>query len=74
MKIPITGATNGIDRGIGRETARQLFPAGMVVLLRRRSESKARHQATTSLSGDVSDDEWEHVLGNDKPVKTCPGN
>ena len=49
MKVLITGATDGI----GRETARQLFAAGMHVLVHGRNEAKARHQAA-ALSADVS--------------------
>ncbi len=40
--VLITGATDGI----GRETARELFAAGMHVLVHGRSESKATRQAT----------------------------
>jgi retinol dehydrogenase-12 len=40
--VLVTGATDGI----GRETARQLFTAGMHVLVHGRSETKARRQAS----------------------------
>jgi len=73
MKAPITGTTNKIDRGIGRETGRRLFAAGTLVLPSRRSETRARHRAVM-LSGDTTDDEWEHLFGNDKPANACPGN
>jgi NAD(P)-dependent dehydrogenase (short-subunit alcohol dehydrogenase family) len=73
MTAPITGANNKIDGGIGRETARQLFAAGMLMLARRRSETKARLQEAV-LSGGEIDDEWEHFLGNDKLSQAFTGN
>jgi len=73
MKAPITGTTNKIDHGIGRKTGRRLFAADTLVLPSRRSETRARHRAVM-LSGDATDDEWEHFLCADKPVKAWPGN